>query len=745
MTRRRTRTKLLGSLLLVAPLAALAGAPAHAAVPTVTVTSYDFQVGYPATPAGSTTPVMRQCNVVGDLYVPSDASPTHREPAILTTNGFGGSRADQASTAKALGADGYITLSYSGLGFGGSGCPITDDDPNSDGIVASQLVSFLGGKTGIAFTGFSPAAGWSGAVPAVDNVIADTCDHSAPTPKCGADDPNDPRLGMIGGSYGGEIQFAAAGDDPRIDTIVPQITWHDLSYSLDPGNSALPGDTLAPGLPGVAKREWDNFFFGLGVAATGGVSTSAGAGSNPQALNEPQPATANSFGATDAMCPGYQPETCTAEVETDATGYADSTAQQFFTHSSVTSYLPKINIPVFFQQGEEDSLFNLQEASATYTALKARGVPVKMDWQSWGHSRIGPAPGELPYASDDASTTLLQTFQGQQIGQWFDHYLKNTGTTPALDFSYFRDYDYHPTGTAGAANEPAAAAAYGNAPSFPTGSAMSYHLSGTGALVPADAPVTTGAGSFTAVPGGPTSVSIVDASGVVGSYTNPVPQPPATDAPGTFASWTSPALAADTDVVGMPTLDVAVSSGEAQTAGNPGSDLVMFAKLYDLAPDGTTVTLPEHLISPVRVTGLGAAGTTTTVHVTLPGIVYRFPKGDSLRVILASGDSAYAGNLTPRTATFPTSAQNPGIFTIPVAADETTATTATSTAKVPAKKATVTKKKVKKARAAVKAVQPTRTLAFTGINPGLGYLALVMAAMAGVLTLIRRRGGRSRG
>ena len=42
----------------------------------------------------------------------------------------------------------------------------------------------------------------------------------------------------VGGSYGGQIQFAVAAIDPRVDTLNPQITWNDLSYSLDPNNTA---------------------------------------------------------------------------------------------------------------------------------------------------------------------------------------------------------------------------------------------------------------------------------------------------------------------------------------------------------------------------------------------------------------------------------------------------------------------------------------------------------------------------
>lgn len=43
---------------------------------------------------------------------------------------------------------------------------------------------------------------------------------------------------MIGGSYGGAVQLAASSIDPRIDAIVPVITWNDLAYSLGPNNDA---------------------------------------------------------------------------------------------------------------------------------------------------------------------------------------------------------------------------------------------------------------------------------------------------------------------------------------------------------------------------------------------------------------------------------------------------------------------------------------------------------------------------
>ncbi|HET7523109.1 MAG TPA: CocE/NonD family hydrolase, partial [Acidimicrobiales bacterium] len=163
------------------------------------------------------------CDVVGELFTPTSASPANPVPAILTTNGFGGSYTDQIGLAE-FGADhGYSVLTYSGLGFGGSGCKITLDDPTWDGEAASQLISFLGGAPGIAFRD----AGHTQPAPVLGGVLLDN------------PGTHDPRVGMIGGSYGGEIQFATADVDRRLDTIIPFITWNSLNYSLAPNNAGL--------------------------------------------------------------------------------------------------------------------------------------------------------------------------------------------------------------------------------------------------------------------------------------------------------------------------------------------------------------------------------------------------------------------------------------------------------------------------------------------------------------------------
>ena len=57
----------------------------------------------------------------------------------------------------------------------------------------------------------------------------------------------------------------------------------------------------------------------------------------------------------------------------------------------MASYVKRVKVPTLLVQGQKDTLFNLNEAVATYDSLRAQGTPVKMIWQSWGHS--GSEPG----------------------------------------------------------------------------------------------------------------------------------------------------------------------------------------------------------------------------------------------------------------------------------------------------------------------------------------------------------------
>lgn len=362
--------------------------------------------------------------------------------------------------------------------------------------------------------------------------------------------------------YGGENQFATAGVDPRVDTIIPQITWNDLVYSLAPNNVGTAGDepagtgtapvTQTIAAPGVEKQQWVTLFFGVG--ATQPVSSMQGS----------QP--------VSSTCPGFDSAACTAKAELDTLGYPDQATEDFAHGASVGQYLTDLRIPVFLSQGQDDTLFNLREATTTYLGLKAQGNPVKMLWQQWGHSG-GPVAGEADGASD-----VPRLFDDLRYSAWFAKYLRDdTAADTGPEFEYYAPW----LANHGTSSTPTDA--YLGAPSFPVGHAQTLFLSGgtpqgTGSLVPDRDTVTPGTADFAVAP--TTTTSYTETSAVDQSQ-------PVTDAPGTFAAFASPPLAGAADQVGSPTLTVnLVAPSFAASQGPPGGRLVVFAKLYDVAPGG---------------------------------------------------------------------------------------------------------------------------------------------------------------
>jgi X-Pro dipeptidyl-peptidase C-terminal non-catalytic domain len=167
--------------------------------------------------------------------------------------------------------------------------------------------------------------------------------------------------------------------------------------------------------------------------------------------------------------------------------------------------------------------------------------------------------------------------------------------------------------------------------------------------VPSQSAVGAGSASFAAVPG--------SASSSGGGFMN-VPVP---DAPGTFASYDTAALGTDTDIVGIPRLTVRLDAPTfAGTQGaDPAGKLVVFAKLLDVAPDGST-TLPRNQLSATRV-----ADVTKPVQIELPGIVYRFAKGHHMRLVLGTSNSTNRTNTVGGPVSVVTSRDAPGTLSLP--------------------------------------------------------------------------------
>ena len=161
---------------------------------------------------------------------------------------------------------------------------------------------------------------------------------------------------MIGGSYGGQIQFATAAVDPRVDTIVPLITWNDLRYSLAPEqHQPHPRRHLRQLHPGHREdRAGAALFFGVGIAD--GLQ---GAAIDP---------------TRNVGCPNF------AARRLPGQGHR-STRSGYPTRPRPTSS-PAASVGALHRarsrsrrcliQGENDTLFNLQEAIATYRSLQAQ-------------------------------------------------------------------------------------------------------------------------------------------------------------------------------------------------------------------------------------------------------------------------------------------------------------------------------------------------------------------------------------
>ena len=575
----RPLRNLLTAVVLAAPIAFVAATPSQA---SVAYTSQTLHFRVTVGPDRS-----QVCDIVGLLFTPSTATASTPAPAILTTNGFGGSDQDQVPFAEREASQGYVVLSYSGLGFGGSGCKITLDDPDYDGVAASQLVSYLGGAPGIAFTD----AQHSQPAPTLDVVTHDATDHA------GQAQTYDPRVGMWGGSYGGQVQFAAAAMDPRIDALNPQITWNDLSYSLDPNNTDQTTG-VSTATPGATKSTWAAAFSAEGIFD--GVEY---ANNDPSRL---------------IGCPNFADFVCPALVTAGSSGYLQAADAAHLRHASVSSYLSKIRIPVLLDQGEVDTLFNLNEAVATFTALQAQGTPVAMLWREQGHSGGTPSAAGLSY-------------EQSRIQDWFDHYLKDSAVGTGATFAYYRDW----TGD------------FAEASGFPTATGdQSYYLSGGHSLIADPAQITADSQTMVTPPAGaPSGLGGLDVLGAV----SPVPlDQPDVNPPGSYVDWLTPVLGSPVTVVGSPRFTVRVSAPTVLPTTDPAGQLVLFAKLYDVGPDGTAALI-NGLVAPVRIPDPGQP-----VTITLPGIAHQFAVGHRIEIMLAGGDVNYRGGLVATPVTVST-------------------------------------------------------------------------------------------
>ncbi|SCL64333.1 alpha/beta fold hydrolase [Micromonospora yangpuensis] len=515
------------------------------------------------------------------LYLPRDASADRKVPAVLLAHGFGGTKQSVRLDAEDLADRGYAVLTWTARGFGRSGGQIHLDSPDHEVRDGQRLLDWLAAR-----------------------------------PEIRTDAEGDPRVGVVGGSYGGGLALLLAAQDQRVDAIVPMITWNDLARSF------LPESTGGEPTDGVFKSGWAGLFFGgggnvgSGPAGISGNTAAEQPEGAPASAGPPSPAPGGGPGTApgapttaaigDVSCGRFAADVCAAYQRIATTGRADQAAVDLLRRSSPAGVLDRITAPTLLVQGAADTLFPLAEADANARGIAANGTPVRLAWFTGGHDG-----GQGPQTDSDRVKFLT--------AQWLDHYVAGEGDAPGDDFTFSRIAGFD------AMDRGLVATGYRRT-DYPG-------LTGTArrdvALAGPAQPVANPPG------GNPAAISSVPFAGSLSSLLGGV----AGDIPGQHARFESEALPEAVDVVGSPTVQLRV--------GSASGEAVLFAKLYDVDPEGAA-TLPSGLVAPIRLTDLPAtAEGAQPVTVTLPAIVHRVEAGHRLRLVVATSDQAYTTPTEP--------------------------------------------------------------------------------------------------
>ncbi|WP_405526601.1 alpha/beta fold hydrolase [Streptomyces avidinii] len=514
-----------------------------------------------------------------------DAPPVHRADQVLSMPGAG---IDTSYFTAGGGAEKRPAVLL-GHGFGGS----KDDVREQAERLARDGYAVLTWSA----RGFGRSEGRIGLNDPEYEVkdVSRLIDWLAARPEVKLDAAGDPRVGVSGASYGGAVSLLAAGHDRRVDAIAPEITYWNLADALFPN--------------GVFKKLWSGIFFTSG--STDGMQ---------QAVPGQRPAPAAAPG-----CGRFQPELCAMYERVAVSGRPDPEARALLEQRSPSAVGDRIKVPTLILQGQDDSLFPLDQADAMARAIAANGAPVSVDWAAGGH---------------DGGMREADRVEAR-VASWFDRHLK---------------------GDEGADTGPA------------------FRVTRSGGIDSTDGEVTLRGASGERYPGlvsGPREFAL---TGPEQTFANPAGgAPPALSAlpgiggqlaafgaglsldfPGQNARFETAPLTQDLRITGTPTLTLKVRSTAADGSA------VLFGKVYDVGPDGRQQVLPSQLVAPVLVEN---AQQGTTVRLTLPAIDHNAPAGHRLRLVVAATDLGYATPAAP--AAYTVAVEGP--LAVPVATEVRTA------------------------------------------------------------------------
>ncbi len=194
------------------------------------------------------------------------------------------------------------------------------------------------------------------------------------------DGDKDPRVAVVGASYGGAFALMLAGADQRVDATVAAITWNDLSTSLFP--QAAQGSTT----PGPYKQLWGTRFFTASVGSVGAAPTTP----------------------SDILCGRFDVTLCGELQAAAESGRPSPALAATLRRNSPRDTISDVTAPTLLVQGEADTLFGLDQADANAAGLASKGTRHAVRWTDGGHDSVSSNPG----LDEDAARTWIRTYLG---------------------------------------------------------------------------------------------------------------------------------------------------------------------------------------------------------------------------------------------------------------------------------------------------------------------------------------------
>ena len=268
-------------------------------------------------------------------------------PTVLVGSGWGlpGSTDTTSATTDATSAmsvlaistlhdAGYNVLTWDPRGFGDSGGTVEIDSASFEAADTSRLLDWVATRPGVLL-----------------------------------DAKGDPRVGMVGASYGGGIQLITAATDCRIDAITPTIAWHSL------GTSLYKAETVKTGWAGLLIKI-------------------AGDHQLDQHILD-----ANETGMGN--------------------GILSPADRQWFLQRGPGNLVNKIQVPTLIVQGTVDNLFTLDEGITNFLGIAKSGAPLSMLWYCGGHGICLTPPNPSGYVS-------------KAVLAWLDRFVKGNTSAAML-------------------------------------------------------------------------------------------------------------------------------------------------------------------------------------------------------------------------------------------------------------------------------------------------------------------------